>query len=759
MEANDYFCKITGYSRNELIGENSRILYPTDVEYTFVGNEKYRQIDEKGVGTVESRFKTKSGEIIDILISSAPIKPADHSAGVTFTVLDITEKKKNERQILQASENWNNTFHSMNSGILLLDANQNIVQSNLAFQQFVGKSDEELKRNHCYHFVHGTECPIEGCPFVRMKHSYKRETMELKINDRDFEIVVDPIVNRNREITGAVHILNDITQRKLDEKIQQILFEIARSSVSNYTLEDLLVVVRRELNKVMDTTNFFVALYNSETDTLRNVIFEDEMDDFFEWKAQNSLSGQVVKMGKTLLLNHDEVVQFANDHQLNLVGTPSEYWLGAPLTVNQKVVGAIVIQSYKAGITYNQNNARLLEMIANELSLVIERNQMIDDLLKAKEKAEESDKLKTAFLANMSHEIRTPMNGILGFSSLLSEPDLTFETKQQYLKIIQKSGQRMLNTVNDLIEISRIETGQVQLTVATTNIADQINNLFLPFKPQADEKNLSFVLVNNIPAGKSTITTDIAKFDSILNNLIKNAIKYTDQGTIEISCCEKGERLYVDVKDTGIGIPEDRQKAIFNRFEQADIADTRALQGSGLGLTITKAYVEMLGGNISVKSKVGNGSVFSFDIPLKLISEKNIGLGRQSLHDTEKIPGNIKILVAEDDETSYLYIKSVLKDLNCTLLYCDNGADAVQECQKNSDIDMILMDLRLPITDGYEATRRIRMFNEKIFIIAQTAYALPGDREKAIDAGCNEYITKPVDKNEMIRLIKMNFGK
>lgn len=754
IEANEFLSNITGYSREELFGQDSRILYPNDETYEYVGNEKYRQIERLGVGTVETQFVRKNGEFIDVLISSAPINPDDLSVGVTFTVLDITEKKKSERKILMASENWNTTFRAIKSGILLIDDKQRIIQSNEAFQDFVGKTTTELYQNCCYTFVHGAECAIDDCPFTRMKKSKKRETLELILQGTHFEVIVDPIVNENDQITGAVHILNDITQRKLDEKIQHILFEIARTSVSNNTLEDLLVVVRKELNKVMDTTNFFVAFYQPETDTLRNVIFEDEMDDFSEWEAGNSLSGQVIKLGKTLLLNKEEVIKFAELNNLTLIGSPSECWLGAPLTVNQQVIGTIVIQSYKKGTIYTQNNARLLEMIANELSLVIERNQMIDDLLKAKEKAEESDKLKSAFLANMSHEIRTPMNGILGFTSLLSESDLTGEGKDKYIDIIQKSGQRMLNTVNDLIDISKIETGQMPLVYTETNLREQMQNLYAFFIAEAKNKGLSMVFRDNILPEMAVIETDVAKLDSIMTNLIKNAIKYTDRGSVEVCGVVKNQWFEFYVRDTGIGIPQHRQKAVFNRFEQADISDTRAYQGSGLGLTIARAYAEMLGGTMDLESEAGIGSVFSVKIPVRNRTNKQKMPEAPSNKSVEFDNQKIKILIAEDDPIGLEYMKTILTEINCEITSASNGKEVVALFEKNQDVDIILMDIRMPVMDGYQATQLIREINRNVYIIAQTAFALAGDREKALEAGCSEYLTKPVNRKQLIQLIK-----
>lgn len=246
---------------------------------------------------------------------------------------------------------------------------------------------------------------------------------------------------------------------------------------------------------------------------------------------------------------------------------------------------------------------------------VTESKKILSDLILAKEKAEESDRLKSAFLANMSHEIRTPMNGILGFTSLLSEPHLSDEKKDKYIQIIHKSGERLLNTVNDIVEVSKIEAGMISITHSFINVIEITEEILNFFQPQAHSKGLILNFETGIKDKNILISTDKNKLESILTNLIKNAIKYTDTGKIMVSCQLKNAFIEFCVEDTGIGIPANRQNAIFNRFEQADIEDTRALEGSGLGLAISKSYVELLGGKISVESELDKGSKFTFTIP------------------------------------------------------------------------------------------------------------------------------------------------
>ncbi|MGF7141535.1 response regulator [Roseimarinus sediminis] len=395
---------------------------------------------------------------------------------------------------------------------------------------------------------------------------------------------------------------------------------------------------------------------------------------------------------------------------------------------------------------------------------ITERKKFIEDLKIAKEKAEESDRLKSAFLANMSHEIRTPMNGILGFTSLLLEPDLNSKEKEHYIEIVHKSGQRMLNTVTDIVEISKIEAGIVQIVQKETDVNKTIAELVVFFKPEAEKKGLQLNLNELLPDSAKKLITDQNKLDSILTNLIKNAIKYTDSGTINLGCRMKDTEIEFYVKDTGIGIPVHRQNAIFERFMQADIADTRVFEGSGLGLAIAKSYVEMLGGNIWVESKESLGSTFYFTLPASKIENKKTDIEKELSNEVKNkkekpTKRKLKILIAEDDETSRNYISLILKDYCAELLETGTGIETVELCRNHKDIDLILMDIQMPGINGYEATRQIREFNKEVVIIAQTAFALSGDREKAIEAGCNDYISKPINKTKLQTLIQKYFGK
>ncbi len=380
------------------------------------------------------------------------------------------------------------------------------------------------------------------------------------------------------------------------------------------------------------------------------------------------------------------------------------------------------------------------------------------NLFIAKQKSEESDRLKTAFLANMSHEIRTPMNGILGFAELLKEPGLTGEEQQNYISIIEKGGERMLNIINNIISISKIESGQMEINLQESNINDQIQFIYTFFNPMIEEKGMQFLFRDYLPSNAAILKTDSEKVYAIFTNLVNNAIKYTNKGFIEIGYHKRDNYLEFFVKDTGIGIPQDRKDAIFERFIQADISDKMALQGAGLGLSISKAYVEMLGGRIWVQSEEGMGSTFYFTLPYETKSDEKLIINTTA--STEAVAyhiPNLKILIAEDDEASEILISQITKQFCKEAFKVKTGQEAVEICRRNSDINLIFMDIQMPDMNGYEATRQIRQFNKEVIIIAQTAFGLAGDREKSIEAGCNAYITKPIKKDKLLKLIQKYF--
>lgn len=388
----------------------------------------------------------------------------------------------------------------------------------------------------------------------------------------------------------------------------------------------------------------------------------------------------------------------------------------------------------------------------------------INELVAAKEKAQESDRLKSEFLANMSHEIRTPMNGILGMVQLLQKPDLESDVIQSYILLLKKSGNRMLSIINNIINISKIESGGAEILITDVNINEHIKYIYTFFKTMAEKKGLQLSYKNFIPDIEPIVKSDSEKIYAILTNLVNNAIKFTDKGSVQFGYTIKKNSRVNDgnpesgvieffVKDSGAGISAADQHVIFERFRQADQSRSRKHEGSGLGLSISKAFVEQLGGKIWVESEPGTGSVFHFTIQYNNVNESEITKSVDLIEDGEKQIKKLKVIIAEDDEISSQLIAIATEPMIKEVIHVRSGKDAVVACLNNPDIDLVLMDIQMPLLDGYEATRQIRQFDKNVVIIAQTAFALIGSRENALDAGCNDYIAKPINLNELLSMI------
>lgn len=576
---------------------------------------------------------------------------------------------------------------------------------------------------------------------IYCNHSFS-EILETKLS----QVIDSKFVNFFNKKTASL-IKENLEKGDLGNRTMEVAFQskLVENKYLIITFSPLDIETAAEFNRHFDNTTHFVITINDITELKKIQTDYRKLSMDLEEKVIDRTQ-QLEELNKKLLTSKRA--------SLNLMEDAIEA-KNKIEKINEQLQDEITIRK-NSELQTKKLNEELATQNEEYENLNEELRQTIEELEISKKKAEESDRLKSAFLANMSHEIRTPMNGILGFAKLLSKPNLTGERQQEFIDIIQISSHRMLTTINDIVEISKIEAGGVEPSYSEVNLNQQMDYFYNFFLPEAQVKGIQLFYKKALPDTASDIKSDVNMLSSILINLIKNALKFTDEGRIDFGYEVQGKNIKFYCTDTGIGIPKIRQEAIFDRFIQADISDRRAAQGSGLGLSISKAYTEMLGGEIWLESKENIGTTFHVTLPHTATHIAKVATEENNFMNTIK---DLKILIVEDDETSSLHLSTLLNDAAKEIIHATTGSEAIEYCMKLSDIDLILMDINLPHTNGYKVTQIIREFNKDVIIIAQTAYAMQEDRKKALDAGCNDYITKPIDEKELQHTISKYFKK
>lgn len=387
---------------------------------------------------------------------------------------------------------------------------------------------------------------------------------------------------------------------------------------------------------------------------------------------------------------------------------------------------------------------------------ITSRKQMEADLVSAKEKAEENDRLKTSFLNNLSHEIRTPLNSIVGYSQLINTNEPDSVNIKKYSEIIQQGSQQLLSIMDNIIRMSVIEAGQLKIDKIKSNLNKLLNIVYNQLKYKADQKNILLQSNALFSLYEADVIIDEIKVIQVLTNLVENAIKYTDSGFVKFGCSVTAKEIQFFVEDSGFGIPDNMKDAIFERFRQGPSRPGIIQEGLGLGLAIAKFYVEIMGGELKLKSIENKGSKFTFAIPYKASIVETVSL--KSTNDLYMI-SHKTILVVDDVEVNHYLILEILSDLDITVLYSSNGKEAIEMVAGKPEIDLVLMDVKMPEMDGYTATKEIKKIRPELPVIAQTAYALTGDRQKSIEHGCDDYISKPIMRQSLLVILKKYLEK
>jgi len=384
---------------------------------------------------------------------------------------------------------------------------------------------------------------------------------------------------------------------------------------------------------------------------------------------------------------------------------------------------------------------------------ITERKRAEQELIKAKEHAEESDRLKTAFMNNISHEIRTPLNGILGFAPFIIQPGITTEEKEEYLEILNFSSIRLMNTITDIMDISLIISGNMEVHPQLVEISSLLTNVLEHFQKPAKKKNLGLKMQFPDCADQFFLITDGEMLRKAVSKLVDNSIKFTKEGNVTLGFEQKNNEIEIFVKDTGKGIEKDAQEFIYKYYVQEDVSNTRGHEGNGLGLSIAKGMIQLLGGEIRLDSTKNVGTTVFLTLPNSIPTTSSNPKNLTNAINVEGIP---VLLIAEDDDFSFIYIEKLLRNDSKILRAC-NGQEAVDLCKKHPDINLVLMDIKMPVMNGIEATLLIKSFRTDLPIIAISAYAQSGNEFKIKEAGCDDYLSKPINKAELFSLIKKYF--
>jgi PAS domain S-box-containing protein len=758
------FEAITGYAVSDFI-DNRKHAYQDIIhedDRQLVHETVDNAVSNKQGYVINYRIYTKSGEIKHVFEKGQGVFYQDEVIALDGLIMDVTQRHVN-LQLIEATETkYKKLIQTTSEGFWRINSEQITIEVNQSLLDILGYESHEVLGQSPLKFVND-----ENKEILKKQLSQANERKH-----REYEIVLvrkngskvpclfnaTSIENKEGKFIGSFAFVSDITLRKRAENIQTILFNIANAVNTTDSLDNLYHFIRKELSYVLDTSNFFIAMYDEERDLLTLPFIYDEKESMTIIPKGKSLSEYVFRNNKAVLLSSEEINELTEKGDVEKIGQDCLVWMGVPLQINDNTVGIIGMQSYKNENAFTPEDLRVLEFISGQIGLSINRKLTEENLQLALNQAQESDKLKSSFLTTMSHELRTPLNAIIGFSDIINDPGLDLEDILEFNKSVNESGKHLLKIVEDIFDISMIESGQLNVTLQEFSLSSfmgQVLELAKVEETRCGKEGLTSMDAIPEALENAEVFSDFERLTQILINLISNAIKFTNEGSINygVQAVSKGniDLLKFYVRDSGIGIAKEHQGIIFDIFRQADESYTRRFGGTGIGLAICKQLSKKLGGEIWLESEYGVGSTFYFTIQYKNTNIEDIVV--KQVPSGEMDLNGVSILVVEDIDISYELMEIILTEKGARVQWAENGQNAIDMVRSGADFDLILMDINMPIMNGYEAAQEIMKIKPEIPIIAQTAYAVSGDEEKAIQAGCAAYIPKPINRHRLYKTI------
>jgi len=764
LYANQQGLKFFGYTREDLEkGVHISEVFPGNYQQMISNLKALKSPDQ--IASNEYNATRKDGSIVPILTHSFALIHNDRIIGYRGVVTDISRQKNYEDQINREKAFLEHLVDSIPEAIAIFNREGKISNINKEFTNLFGYTGEDAIGRNIDELIVPEELKTEseGIDTLTLeKHKVVRQTIRQDKNGNRIQVsLIASNMVINDEVVASLGIYRDISFERKSQLIQDILYNISTAALNQIDVKDIYPTIVHELNKIWDTNNFFIALYDKKSDTLSMPFFSDEKDKFENLPARKTITKWVISLKRSVLLKINDLKELENSGDIALVGTQCKVWMGVPLKAEKEIIGVMALQDYHDEDKFSQEDVNVLEFIANQIAIAIQRRTMIDNVIQASRKAEEAAQSKQQFMSTMSHEIRTPLNEVIGITNLLLQGNPR-EDQMDYIKTLRFSGNHLLTLVNDVLDYNKMESGKIVFEQAQFNLNDFLKDILRTYSFRAKSKNLEFDIIkeNELPP---EVFGDPIRLNQILSNLLSNALKFTQKGSIHIIIKElelKNKKSCIEfrVKDTGLGIPRDKHDMIFESFTQASPDTTRHYGGTGLGLAICKKLVELQGGTIEVESQPDKGSTFRFVLYFGIPENTGKVERREAEESYSGLEGK-RILVAEDNKINFFVANKFLTGWGVKVTHVENGKLALELLEKE-DFDLILMDLHMPVMDGIEATRVIRKSESQrisnIPVVALTAAILSESQDKIEDISFNDYVLKPFKPHDLFDKILKN---
>jgi PAS domain S-box-containing protein len=703
---------------------------------------------------------------VSVLFHAGPIIIRERVTGYRCVLTDVSKHKEYEQKLSNEKALLEHLIDAAPEAIVLTDFDGRIIRINRGFTELFGYDADESANRMIDDLVVPDELRDEAVKIDEVALAngtgYLETIRKGKQGNRINVSLIASSVISNEKTIAFLGIYRDISREIKSRLMQEIQYNISTVALQDSDIFDIYPTIVKEIGKLWNVNNFFIALYNREKDTLTFPFFADERDHFQETAARNTLTGWVIRNNKSVLLDENDILKIEKTGAISLVGSPCKIWMGVPLRMDDEVIGAICLQDYKKIDAFNNDDLQVFEFIANQIVMTLQRRRMLDNLITARKRAEEAAFSKQQFMSTMSHEIRTPLNEVIGITNLLHQSNPR-EDQMDYINTLRFSANHLLSLVNDILDYNKMEAGKIVFEKTEFDLASMLEDIKRSYSHRALEKGIYFALEKS-PDLPVTLIGDPIRLNQILSNLLSNAMKFTSRGgvTLKASVKERQEgKALIEfiVADTGIGIAAEKQDEIFESYAQASSDTTRKYGGTGLGLAICKRLVDLQGGAISVESEPDKGSVFTFSIEYTVPATETRSPDQAAVADSMKGLAGKRILVAEDNKINFFVANKFLESWGVIVTHVENGALALEEI-KRQEFDLILMDLHMPVMDGIEATRVIRSSADKkisqIPIVALTAAVMSEAHDKIENLAINDYVLKPFKPRDLYDRISRN---